>query len=149
MKKFQFTLSRTLDYREQILTEEKNTLAVLQSRLNKIEQRISFLEGEFLRISQEMTQKQNEGISVFLLVAYDGQRTNIRRQLEQLNLDLSEAEKEVGEQIDVVVQASQEVSKLDKLREKQLEEYKKAVAAAEELEIEEFISSRMVSQKEV
>lgn len=149
MKKFQFTLSRTLDYREQILTEEKNTLAVLQGKLNRIEQRISFLEREFLRISQEMTQKQNQGIPVFLLVAYDGQRTNIRRQLEQLNLDLAEAEKEVGEQIDVVVEASQEVSKLDKLKEKQLEEYKKAVAAAAELEIEEFISSRMISQEEI
>ena len=149
MKKFQFTLSRTLDYREQILTEEKNTLASLQGRQNVIEQKICFLEGEFQRISQEMAQEQLAGIPVFRLIAYDGQRTNIRRQLEQLHIDLAEAEKEVSQQIDVVVEASQEVSKLDKLREKQLEEYNKAIAAAEELVIEEFVSAQMARQEEM
>lgn len=149
MKKFQFTLSRTLDYREQILTEEKNTLASLQGQQNVIEQKIAFLEQEFQRISREMAREQLQGIPVFRLVAYDGQRTNIRRQLEQLHVDLTEAEKAVNQQIDVVVEASQEVSKLDKLREKQLEEYNKAVAAAEELVIEEFVSARMASQEEI
>ena len=44
----------------------------------------------------------------------------------------------------MVVQATQEVSKLDKLQDKQLEEYRKMVMKAEELEIEEFVSSRRI-----
>ena len=54
------------------------------------------------------------------------------------------AKLEVKRQVQVVVQATQEVSKLDKLQDKQLEEYRKMVMKAEELEIEEFVSSRRI-----
>ena len=77
-------------------------------------------------------------------MSYESQRTNIRRQIEQLKKEQALAKLEVKRQVQVVVQATQEVSKLDKLQDKQLEEYRKMVMKAEELEIEEFVSSRRI-----
>ena len=47
----------------------------------------------------------------------------------------------------VVLAASQEVSKLDKLEERQLEEYKKDAAKEEELFISELVSSDSIRKQ--
>ena len=50
-------------------------------------------------------------------------------------------EREIERQLEAVVQATQEVSKLDKLEEHQLEEYRAAEQKETELFIEEFVSN--------
>ena len=148
MKKFKFTLGRMLDYKDQILTEEKNKLAVVRKRQSDLEQRIDSLENESCRISEEMNRGQKKGIAVFQLVAFQAQRDNIRQQVGQLRQDLKLVLLEVQKQTSAVVLATQEVSKLEKLQEKQLEAYRKGVAKAEELFIEEFVSAKMIRESE-
>ncbi|MCI8492904.1 hypothetical protein D3Z39_00955 [Anaerotruncus colihominis] len=144
MKKFKFTLSRMLDYKDQLLDEEKNKLALLRQKKQEIDDHIESLLRELDKLSETMLQEQERGITAFQLLSYESQRTNIRRQIEQLKKEQALAKLEVKRQVQVVVQATQEVSKLDKLQDKQLEEYKKMVMKAEELEIEEFVSSRRI-----
>ena len=145
MKKFKFTLGRMLDYKDQLLTEEKNKLAVVRKRQSDLEQRIDSLENESCRISEAMNRGQKKGIAVFQLVAFQAQRDNIRQQVGQ---DLKLVLLEVQKQTSAVVLATQEVSKLEKLQEKQLEAYRKGVAKAEELFIEEFVSAKMIRESE-
>lgn len=144
MKKFKFTLGRMLDYKDQLLDEEKNKLALLRQKKQEIDDHIESLLRELDKLSETMLQEQERGITAFQLLSYESQRTNIRRQIEQLKKEQALAKLEVKRQVQVVVQATQEVSKLDKLQDKQLEEYKKMVMKAEELEIEEFVSSRRI-----
>ena len=144
MKKFKFTLGRMLDYKDQLLDEEKNKLALLRKKKQEIDDHIESLLRELDKISVTMRQEQERGITAFQLLSYELQRTNIRRQIEQLKKEQALAKLEVKRQVQVVVQATQEVSKLDKLQDKQLEEYRKMVMKAEELEIEEFVSSRRI-----
>ena len=144
MKKFKFTLGRMLDYKDQLLDEEKNKLALLRKKKQEIDDHIESLLRELDKISVTMRQEQERGITAFQLLLYESQRTNIRRQIEQLKKEQALAKLEVKRQVQVVVQATQEVSKLDKLQDKQLEEYRKMVMKAEELEIEEFVSSRRI-----
>lgn len=144
MKKFKFTLGRMLDYKDQLLDEEKNKLALLRKKKQEIDDHIESLLRELDKISVTMRQEQERGITAFQLLSYESQRTNIRRQIEQLKKEQTLAKLEVKRQVQVVVQATQEVSKLDKLQDKQLEEYRKMVMKAEELEIEEFVSSRRI-----
>ena len=144
MKKFKFTLGRMLDYKDQLLDEEKNKLALLRKKKQEIDDHIESLLRELGKISVTMRQEQERGITAFQLLSYESQRTNIRRQIEQLKKEQALAKLEVKRQVQVVVQATQEVSKLDKLQDKQLEEYRKMVMKAEELEIEEFVSSRRI-----
>ena len=144
MKKFKFTLGRMLDYKDQLLDEEKNKLALLRKKKQEIDDHIESLLRELDKISVTMRQEQERGITAFQLLSYESQRTNIRRQIEQLKKEQALAKLEVKRQVQVVVQATLEVSKLDKLQDKQLEEYRKMVMKAEELEIEEFVSSRRI-----
>ena len=144
MKKFKFTLGRMLDYKDQLLDEEKNKLALLRKKKQEIDDHSESLLRELDKISVTMRQEQERGITAFQLLSYESQRTNIRRQIEQLKKEQALAKLEVKRQVQVVVQATQEVSKLDKLQDKQLEEYRKMVMKAEELEIEEFVSSRRI-----
>ena len=144
MKKFKFTLGRMLDYKDQLLDEEKNKLALLRKKKQEIDDHIESLLRELDKISVTMRQEQERGITAFQLLSYESQRTNIRLQIEQLKKEQALAKLEVKRQVQVVVQATQEVSKLDKLQDKQLEEYRKMVMKAEELEIEEFVSSRRI-----
>ena len=69
---------------------------------------------------------------------------NTAKQLEELNIELKKAEEEVQKQREIVISASQEVSGLDKLEEKQLEEYRHEVNKENETEINEQITSKLV-----
>ena len=144
VRKLKCTLGGMLDYEDQLLDEEKNTLALLRKKKQEIDDHIESLLRELDKISVTMRQEQERGITAFQLLSYESQRTNIRRQIEQLKKEQALAKLEVKRQVQVVVQATQEVSKLDKLQDKQLEEYRKMVMKAEELEIEEFVSSRRI-----
>ena len=106
MKKFKFTLGRMLDYKDQLLTEEKNKLAVVRKRQSDLEQRIDSLENESCRISEEMNRGQKKGIAVFQLVAFQAQRDNIRQQVGQLRQDLKLVLLEVQKQTSAVVLAT-------------------------------------------
>lgn len=147
MKKFRFTLDRMKGYQEQILEEEKNTLGRLNHTRQQIELKIHSLEEDFRRISRELLREEEAGIQGAALRGYHLQLENIRQQLKQLAQELAQAQQAVDDQMDVVLRASQEVSKLDKLEERQLEEYKKGVAKEEELFIEELVSSKSVREQ--
>ena len=104
MKKFKFTLGRMLDYKDQLLAEEKNKLALLRKKTQEIDDHIESLLRELDKISVTMRQEQERGITAFQLLSYESQRTNIRRQIEQLKKEQALAKLEVKRQVQVVVQ---------------------------------------------
>ena len=55
MKKFQFTLQRLKDFREQELDRQKNTLAVLQGDLKRLEEALERLQETIEKQSEELT----------------------------------------------------------------------------------------------
>ena len=56
MKKFKFTLGRMLDYKDQLLDEEKNKLALLRKKKQEIDDHIESLLRELDKISVTMRQ---------------------------------------------------------------------------------------------
>ena len=141
MKRFRFSLDKMRSYAEQVLDDEKNTLAALKQVQFQIEDRIGRLEWSFRGISRQMRDDEAQGIPAAKLRGYDLQLTNIRNQQKELTIELEKVKKSADEQTARVVAASKEVSKLDKLEGKQFEQYQKEVAKAEEIFIDEFISS--------
>ena len=112
MKKFQFSLDHVRDYRDRLLDEETGKLQRLQAeRITALEQR---------------------GFSM--------QLESIRMQVRELTEQLEAAKARVEQQTRVVVAANQEVSKLDKLRDRQYEDWQAGVRKAEEERIEELVS---------
>ena len=68
-------------------------------------------------------------------------------QLNNLYEELEKAEARIDAQIKVVVAASQEVSGLDKLRDKQLEEYKYLEAKEAQEEILELVAQKTAEEE--
>ena len=143
MKKFQFSLGRMRDYRERLLEEEKGTLQRYKAERNQIEDEIARLEGEFGELSRRMQEKAEKGTTVIELRKLSAQMDNVRMQIRELEKALTKAEQRVEKQMQVVVEANKEVTKLDKLEEKQLEEYRRQVNKAEEDRIDEFVSQAL------
>lgn len=148
MKKFQFTMRKILDLKNNILETEKNRLAQLKEAQRRIESEIEALEGAMRDISLEMLAAQSEGVTIAELIAYNARRANIRMQLEELALRLADAVKSVDRQTQIVVEASREVSKFEKVEERQYELYREVEKKAESARVEELVVNN-ISRRQV
>ena len=146
MKSFQFSLAKMRSYKEQVLEKEKTTLRHLQAEKAKIETDIENLENHRKEREQEFNNSKN-GLMAGELMLYKFHVENTRLQLNNLYEELKRAEARVDAQIKVVVGASQEVSGLDKLREKQLEEYKYLEAKEMQEEILELVANKTTEEE--
>lgn len=132
------------DYQERLLDEEKGVLQRLKAERDGIEEHLRRLEEEFAAISGEIQKKQEEGTTVIELRKLSAQLDNLRLQIEEQRILLEQAEAKVEQQMSVVVAANQEVTKLDKLEERQREEYRRQANKAEEDRIDELVSQNLV-----
>ncbi len=149
MKKFEFTMRRILDLKNNVLEAEKNRLAQLQEAQRKIEALILQLEESMQNISREMLEAQTTGVTVAELIAYNARRANIRMQLEELAKRLADAKKSVDHQMQVVVEASREVSKFEKVEERQYEVYREGEKKAETARVEELVLNNVTRRQAV
>ena len=97
-------------------------------------------------ISLEMLAAQSEGVTIAELIAYNARRANIRMQLEELALRLADAVKSVDRQTQIVVEASREVSKFEKVEERQYELYREVEKKAENARVEELVVNNISRQ---
>ncbi len=139
MKKFQFKLSHMRELKSRILDEEQGVLQQLKSEQAQLENRINTLHQEFGELSNQMLQAQQKGTTALEIRGYSMQLDSIRMQLEELSNELQKAAARVEKQTQVVIAANQEVSKLDKLEDKQYEAYRRQADKAEEQRIEELV----------
>lgn len=142
MKKFEFSLSKLQNYKEQILAAEKNTLGILRKELVD-------LENEFEEIGRVIELK-NEELAYAMVRSvtpadFAMQKLYItakQQERHSVKFAILEKEEEVAKQLEVVIEATKEVSTLDKLEEHQLEEYNYLQLKEDELFIEEFVNSQ-------
>ena len=143
MKKFRFTLARMLKFKNQILDKEKDTLGTIRRKKNEIDEKIRASEEQLQRACAEIVQAQQEGIQAGDLRVYNFQVENTRKYLEQLRKGQKAMQAEVERQMEVVKKASQDVSSLEKLRERQWEQYCGEANKAFQAEMLEFVSGRI------
>ena len=146
MKKFRFTLSRMLDFKNQILDREKDALGVLRRKKNEIDLKIETYEQQLAHAAEEMLQDQKRGTTAARLRFYSMQLDNAKKCLKQLRKEQAAMQAEVDRQAAVVRKASQEVSSLEKLKERQWEQYQYEENQAAAAEVLEFVSGRLVRQ---
>ena len=144
MKKFQFSLDHVRDYRDRLLDEETGKLQRLRAEQTRIEQLIAQLEADFAQVSQAMRNAQAEGITALEQRGFSLQLESIRMQTHELTDLLKGVQDQVEQQTQVVVAANQEVSKLDKLEDRQYEDWQTSVRKAEEERIEELVSQNYI-----
>ena len=148
MKPFVFSLGRMRDYKSQVLDTEKNTLMVLQKQLADIEDKILLCKLFRHDKQEEMRTKQREGSTMRDLEECKFYLENTHKQLEDLEEARVKAALAVEAQRLVVIKASQDVTSLDKLEERQLEEYHFLESRDNEKTIQEHVITQLVYAKE-
>lgn len=141
MKKFVFTLETLKRYRNQTLETEKGTLAEIRGEAERLKAELEDILEELARLNRELTMMYEKGTTPADISVH---RRYISAKQQELHLkrhQIMQKEREAEAQLEKVIEATKEVSKLDKLEEQQIEEYKAAEQKENELFIEEFVSN--------
>ncbi|NLT64566.1 MAG: flagellar export protein FliJ [Clostridiales bacterium] len=146
MEAFKFSLNRVRNYKSQVLDKEKKVLGTLQRKRDEILEKVETLEKYRDDKIAELSFKQQKGATMSELLSFNYLIENARLQIQAALLELYKAEEEVEAQRQVVITVYQEKTGMDKLEEKQVEEYRLLEAKSAENEIMQVISNRMADK---
>lgn len=144
MKKFSFSLARMMNYDEQILEKEKGIMGRLISERDEMEKRQREIIEQLDRIHREMDAEIRRGTTIYQINTYTTILKSGKTQLEELKKHILIRNSEIERQRQVVVEASREVKKLEKLREKQMEEYRHTEKKEQEDLLSEQVSGSFI-----
>ncbi len=139
MKRFEFSLNKLMGYKKQVLDREKNDLAHLRRQQQQMLDEKSELEARLTSSNNEFCQKSGVGMTVLQITMFKSYHQSLSQQIKELEASIEKMEEKVQKQLGVVIEATKEVSSLEKLEEKQLEEYNFMVAKQEEQFISEYV----------
>ena len=146
MKKFHFSLERMLSLNEQQLQKEKTRMSQIMEEKHTCEARKELVEAQLEQIHGDMEREIRKGTTIYQIRAFTTTIDNGKRQIKGLKEKLAVLEMEAERQREIIVRASQEVKKLEKLKEKQLEEYRHAQAKEQELNVSEHVAAKYIRQ---
>lgn len=144
MKKFQFSLQKLKDFREQELDRQKNILSVMQGELRTIEESAEQLRRRVAAESDALTVVSAQGIPAYEISLRKRYIVTLQQEIHAKEAQAIKKKAEIEAQLGVVVEATKDVKTLEKLEEKQLEEYKAMETKENEQFIEEFVSNAAV-----
>lgn len=144
MKKFQFTLQKLMDFRQQELDRQKNTLSALQADLQRIYAEKEQLIKQVEEFSAELETVCRQGAQAFEISVRKRYIVTLQQEIHAKDASAARKQEEINKQLGVVVEATKDVRTLEKLKEKQLEDYKAAANKENEQFIEEFVSGQSI-----
>ena len=148
MRKFQFTLQKLMDFRQQELDRQKNTLSALQSDLQRIYAEKEQLIRQVEQFSFELDEICRQGAQAFEISVRKRYIVTLQQEIHAHDASAALKQQEINKQLGVVVEATKDVRTLEKLEEKQLEEYKAAATKENEQFIEEFVSGQSIRKSQ-
>ncbi len=141
IKRFQFTLDKLKGYKEQVLSKEKGDLAALRAQQAKYAAEQAKVQAELDEANEEFLRKSGSGMTIMEMTLFKEYLNSLSDQIRELERKIQLEEEKIRFQTKVVVEANKDVSSLEKLEDKQREEYNFKVAKAEEQFIEEYVSN--------
>lgn len=144
MKRFQFSLETVLDYKQQVLSALQTEHALLLGQLRAQEEVLRGLEEQYRTTDTQFSQQKMEGIAMGAALGYERYLRVMEHKIQEELRQLERLKRQEEDKRGQVVAARQDTSSLEKLREKKLESYHKAVQKGEEAMIEEMVSAARV-----
>ncbi len=141
MKKFVFTLQRLKEYREQSLDTEKTTLSELRAELRQLEAELEQILEELAKLNRDLMELYTRGTTAQEIALHKRYINNKQQELHMKRHQILMQNRKIEMQLQNVIEATKEVSKLERLEEHQLDDYKAAEQKENELFIEEFVSN--------
>ena len=141
MKKFKFSLDSVLSYKEQVLEALQGEHAVILAQVREQEEVLAAAWREYRDCDAEYSRRKAEGIAITDAMVYQNGLRVLERNIQRETDKLEELRKKEDAKRQEVVDAKIDTSSIEKLREKKLDLYNKAVQKSEEVLIDEFVSS--------
>jgi flagellar FliJ protein len=147
MKKFNFSLQKILEIKEQLLKNLKIELTNLNLECRNIEDHIKNLKVKFKSIDNEYVEKTYKSISTGEMLYYKMLMESILKQIEVKEEEREILLKKMSVKRQEIISMNIEISSLEKLKEKEMEKYNKEFMRKEEIFIDEFVSNKSMSNK--
>lgn len=147
MKKFSFSLQKVLEIKEQVLENLKIELSNLNHDYKIIEQQIKNLKTNYVLVNDEFIEKSAVSISVGEMSYYKMYMGSLLKQIDKKEEEKNIVNKKIEAKRHEIINANMEISSLEKLKENELEKYKKAFMKSEEIFIDEFVSNKNMINK--
>ena len=144
MKKFAFSLERMLNFQSQNLEKEMGILGRMTAERDALEAQHRDMAEKAAGVQADITRREAEGTTIFMLKACFSILESARNQLEEMEEELKLLQAGLERQRQIVTEASREVKKLEKLKEKQLEEYHRGEAKEQQETIAEHVAGNFV-----
>ena len=146
MKKFQFTLQKLMDFRQQELDRQKNTLSALQADLQRIYAEKEQLIKQVEEFSAELETVCRQGAQAFEISVRKRYIVTLQQEIHAKDASAARKQEEINKLSTEwwKTQEEKDVRTLEKLEEKQLEDYKAAANKENEQFIEEFVSGQSI-----
>lgn len=138
MKKFKFSLEKVLSLREFEQNQAQIELGKAQSVVNDINEQLKFIASEIVKSNES---RANSADLNFLL-SVENYVNGLNYKKELLLEELAKAQLVLEEKRAIVVEAIKKRKSLEKLKEKQFEEYKKQYNLEEEKILDEISTSK-------
>lgn len=149
MESFKFTLKKVQNFRENVLKQEKNKLAMLNAQKKEKVEKIAYLKVSMTNNKNIMHEMSKNGINAFQLSSYNYLINNSQKQIEQLKLEILEIDDKLKEQLKTVIEASKEKASLDRLEEKKREEYDLLFQKSEENKMLEHVTIAIAKNRQL
>lgn len=144
MKKFAFSLERMLNFQSQNLEKEMGILGRMTAERDALEAQKQDMAEKAAGVQADIARREAEGTTIFMLKACFSILESARNQLEEMEEELRLLQAGLERQRQIVTEASREVKKLEKLKEKQLEEYHRGEAKEQQETIAEYVAGNFV-----
>ena len=139
MKQFSYRLETVLAYKTQVLDNLKTEHAVILQNVNRKREEIRGLNRELAGFQQEFDRTKEEGATIENYRLFDMCIGRMEQIIDEEKERLKVLRRQEEDKKKQVITAKVDTSKFEKLKDKKLKEYQKAVAKADETFIEEFI----------
>ena len=146
MKKFKFSLSTVLSYKQQVLGALQGEHAAAIAKVHAQEEKLQKMQQAYEEFAEEYRQRCLEGIEIREALECQAKLRAWERDLKQESEVLHQLHLQEEQKRAQVVEAKKDTSALEKLREKKRSEYDAEIAKGEEQFIEEFVSSQRAAQ---
>lgn len=141
MKKFQFSLEKILSFKGQVRDVLKSELATLNHQLTAIEEEIITLNKIISDTNIKMQSQMQEGVTSSKISVYKMYLNEIGAQITRKNREKLKQINLIAAKQKQIINANVEVASFEKLKDKQLQEYKVLEAKAQEIELNEFMNN--------
>ena len=128
-------------YNDQMLDSEKSMLGRLRAELAEMQAELDAKAAEYELSIDKLNELVRGGTTAMRLSLHKKYVSSLQQDIYRIKGRMVQKRDEVEQQLQRVIDATKEVSKLEKLEEKQLEEYRYAAQKEQEQIIEEFVSN--------